>query len=124
MTQTLVIVYLLFTHWVADFVVQTSWQAENKWCSSKALLRHILSYTAVVFVAMFAITFDIQYALAAALFNGFTHFWIDLVTSRINHEALGEKNYHRFFVGVGLDQALHLSLLLCPVLATIGRVLL
>ena len=123
MTQTLVIVYLLFTHWIADFVVQTSWQAENKWCNDGALLRHILSYTVVIFVAMFAITFDINYALAAALFNGFTHFWIDLATYRVNHEFLEEKNYHKFFVGVGLDRALHLSLLLCPVLATIGRVI-
>jgi hypothetical protein len=41
-------VALLAVHWVADFVLQTNWQARNKSKSNVALSRHVLVYTGCI----------------------------------------------------------------------------
>ena len=48
-------VVLLATHWVADFVLQTHWQASNKSKNNVALSRHVLVYTGVLGAASFTL---------------------------------------------------------------------
>lgn len=43
-TFTAFIIIVLFGHFIADFIVQTREQAENKSKNLEALSRHILSY--------------------------------------------------------------------------------
>lgn len=40
-------IQMLFIHYLADFVLQTPWQAENKHNLPEALIAHTLIYSAV-----------------------------------------------------------------------------
>ena len=96
----------LFTHWVADFVFQTRWQAENKSKDLVALTNHVFVYTAILFIpAVFAL--PTKAVLLFVLANGFLHWCTDYVTSRITSKLYAKKDYHNFFVVVGFDQLIH-----------------
>lgn len=118
------IIALLFIHWVADFVCQTDWMAQNKSKEWKPLLTHTLLYSFVTMALLF-IWFHIQYGLfnnyLGLLFLCFKfsiitlwfHTVTDYFTSRLNSKLWNEKKVHWFFVSVGFDQFLHyLQLLL------------
>lgn len=73
---------LLAAHYVADFKLQTHWQATNKSKNIMALLEHVAVYTAVlavVAVVLFGMT-GIWFAFV--WINGVLHFCTDFVTSR------------------------------------------
>lgn len=105
---------LLAIHWIADFVLQTHWQASNKSKNWWALTSHVLTYTttlailtalAMIFIpGIVALTFPIWLGWIAL--NGVLHFAVDSVTSRITSRLFG-KDWHNFFVVVGFDQLLH-----------------
>ena len=86
-------------HFLADFVLQTDWQAKNKWTSTEALLKHVSVYTAV-----FAFFFGWKFAFFTFLF----HTNIDAVTSKWTHKFAEKQEWHNFFMVVGFDQFLHL----------------
>lgn len=46
------IIVILLIHWIADFVCQSNWQAQNKSSNNKALLSHITTYTIVWFISL------------------------------------------------------------------------
>lgn len=108
------ILALVWLHFVFDFVFQTNDMAMNKSKSNKWLLAHIAVYTSPF------IFFGIKFALV----NGVAHFLTDWITSRINshlwkqgsdpsRDVDSRKSYvHYFFVGVGVDQAIHATCLL------------
>ena len=100
------IIYLLLVHWLADFVFQSNYMAQNKSKNIKALGYHSFIYTLVLFVA------TIAGGWLWATVNGILHFIIDYFTSKINTSLLEEKRTHGFFVSVGFDQFLHISILL------------
>lgn len=103
--------WLLFVHFIADFVLQSNWMAQNKSKDWTALSAHVLVYTSVLWfgVVLLLATFYltpvamVMYALA----NGALHFATDAVTSRINSRLWEAKRVHGFFVGVGADQFIH-----------------
>lgn len=94
-----IIIWLAFTHWIADFVLQSDWMAQNKSKNNGALMLHCLIYGLTLGV----LTFN---PLFGAL-NFFIHFPVDYVTSRINSRLWTNKQVHWFFVSVGLDQWIH-----------------
>jgi len=100
---------LLAVHWVADFVLQTHWQASNKSKNNEALIRHVLTYTLVLSLAT-DVTFpnvawrDWEMFVTA---NGFLHFWTDYVTSRASSKLYAKQDWHNFFVVIGFDQLIH-----------------
>lgn len=100
---------LLTIHWVADFVLQTHWQATNKSKNNKALSLHVLTYTgALVFTVPFI--FNIEGNLYKQWFifiaiNGILHLITDYFTSRVSSKLFGD--WHNFFVVIGLDQLIH-----------------
>lgn len=96
---------LLVVHWVADFVMQTHWQASNKSKRMDALVRHVGTYTAVLTVASVAL-FGID-GLPFAAVNGGLHFATDYVTSRASSKLWAKQDWHNFFVVIGLDQLIH-----------------
>jgi len=99
---------LCATHWVADFVLQTDWQAQNKSKRWDALLSHTGIYSMVI-TALIALIFDLT-PVNLFLFLGITficHTATDYVTSRINSKLWADKKVHWFFVSVGFDQLLH-----------------
>lgn len=116
---------LLIVHWLADFVLQTHWQASNKSKRNDALAAHVLMYTAILGIAT-AVIFPANWH--AALFvavNGVLHFATDWCTSRItsklfmkqfqNLDVHGAEYWifrpnftlHNFFIVVGVDQLIH-----------------
>jgi hypothetical protein len=101
---------LLAVHWVADFVLQTHWQASNKSKRNDALLLHVLTYT-VVFAAGVAVIFPAATATAAypafVLVNIGLHLVTDWCTSRWSSRLWAKQDWHNFFVVIGLDQLIH-----------------
>lgn len=93
---------LIWLHFVMDFMCQTDSMALNKSSSNKWLLIHVGVYS----------TPFLFFGVPFALINGLSHLMIDYVTSRINKRLWEAKKVHWFFVGVGFDQAMHMSILL------------
>jgi hypothetical protein len=92
---------LIFTHWIADFIVQTDAQAKGKSTSLKWLSKHIATYTLCMSV------FGCRFAVV----NGLLHFVVDYFTSKATRYFYSKGETHNFFIVVGFDQALHLSAL-------------
>lgn len=98
---------LLATHWVADFILQTHWQASNKSKDNIALGRHVASYTAVL-AAVSAVLFGVGVPwLIFVASNGVLHFGTDYCTSRASAQLYAKQDWHNFFVVIGFDQLIH-----------------
>ena len=106
---------IILAHWIADFICQTNWMAQNKSKSYKALSLHILSYTTALALVMFLLTQNTN-SFLYALVNGAIHFVADAITSRITSKLYAKGAIHNFFVVIGLDQAIHMATLI----ATMG----
>lgn len=119
------IYYILLLHWIADFVFQTDKMAKNKSSSWTWLLHHVTTYNLVLVVGMVLgsmfTTFVLghpwpKWVIVFCLLNSTLHFGIDAVTSRITSRLWAMNETHSFFVVIGLDQLLHVSILI----ATMG----
>jgi hypothetical protein len=96
---------ILGTHFVADFMVQTDWQAVNKSKSLNALARHVGTYSLCL----------LWLGPKFAIINGVAHFAVDFFTSKRARMWAGGKR-HDFFVVIGADQYIHE----CCLLASAG----
>lgn len=108
------IIYILFLHFVGDFVCQTNEQAKNKSKDNWALTEHVVNYY-IVFIL--GLLFSNNPFLGVFLIiNTVSHFIIDYFTSRLNTKLLvaarKNDNYHNFFVSIGFDQFLHTGILI------------
>ena len=99
-----IVLLLMAIHFVADFVLQSHWMADNKSKLWHALGFHVFVYTS----ALALCTLDWRYAVI----NGVLHFWTDAITSRISSRLWQAKQVHYFFVSVGFDQLIHTTTLL------------
>lgn len=124
---------ILVTHYVADFLLQTHWQASNKSKNNVALVEHVAVYT-VVLAAVTAVLFGLTAMWFVFFwFNGVLHFCTDYLTSRWSSryfkmaiddmdtmrrstkvygdpnffEVNPAKHWHNFFVVIGFDQLIH-----------------
>ena len=139
MLGILMIVQILFAHWVSDFVLQSGWMATNKSKNWLALGSHVLTYTAALGFLMLtlstvlstvAISYNLTnsvifemtpYAFALwVVINGVLHFATDAVTSRITSKLWAKGDAHNFFVVVGLDQMIHYFCLFGTMILLIG----
>ncbi len=93
---------LVWTHFLADFIMQTDDMAQKKSTSVAWLTIHIAVY-------MLPLLF---FGWRFALVNGACHWMVDFCTSKINSRLWQQKKVHWFFVGVGVDQAIHVSTLM------------
>ena len=108
----LTIIFILISHFIADFIFQTNNMAENKSSSNIWLSKHIVSYTTVLFLSMAFFNFmflDFSYysIIVFSLVNGAIHFIVDYITSRATKRLYEENRMHDFFVVIGLDQLIH-----------------
>jgi len=105
------IMSVIALHWVADFVLQSDWQAKNKSKNNLALLLHVTIYT--VCLAVFGLLFftNDSWIVYWILGNGAAHFVVDYITSRINTYLWNKGRVHDFFVMVGFDQLIHYTCL-------------
>lgn len=123
---------LLAVHWVADFVLQTHWQASNKSRNGVALSYHVVTYTIVLGIAtvlifrLCPVPVPFNNIIVFISLNGALHLWTDYATSRINSKLFMKEvnkvyanysipgnvvwdnfNLHNFFVMIGFDQLIH-----------------
>lgn len=112
------IICLLLIHWLADFVFQRNVDAQNKWHSNLALLKHTLMYSAV-FILFTVCMMDgywnqinhtglVWFFIVVCV----THFAIDRFTSIIVHNLYKQEDHHNMFVIIGLDQFLHTAIMI------------
>lgn len=100
------LVLVLVAHWVADFICQTRWMADNKSKSWSALTQHVGVYGVVMLgVATFILPSPPLVAWWAI--NVVAHFVTDAVTSRITSRLAARRSWYWFFAVVGLDQLIH-----------------
>lgn len=115
-----VILYILFWHWVADFVEQTHDMAINKSKSNKWLTKHIIAYgNALLFgsipLLIFGVFFGHNWAFVIVIYvivNMILHWITDYFTSRWTSKLWAENDVYNFFVVIGLDQFIHICCLL------------
>lgn len=107
MTNTIILI--LTAHWLADFVSQNSWMAENKHSDLRALHSHVSFYTFVLFLVLVnpLSNFDIKNLINFVLLNAVLHAFVDFFTSKISHRFWIDKDYRMFFIAIGFDQLLH-----------------
>lgn len=103
MNDVYLILTVIWTHWVADFVFQSDKMAKSKSSSIGWLTLHIAQYSTILW-------FVFRWKFAAA--NGIMHWIVDYVTSRVNSKLWAANERHWFFVNIGLDQAIHMSALI------------
>lgn len=97
--------WILFSHFIADFVCQTDKMAINKSHSMRWLLIHVLVYSSVLGIMTLGPS-------AWVLLNGLLHLVIDTFSSRLTSFLWKRGERHWFFVVIGLDQFLHTAFLL------------
>jgi len=97
-----IILILIWIHFVADFVLQSTKMGLNKWNSLKWLGFHCTVY---------GIPF-LYFGVKFALITVGLHFIVDFFSSKITHQLWEKKEVHWFFVVIGWDQALHFVCLL------------
>lgn len=95
------IVFLVWIHFIGDFILQSDWMAVHKSKSMKALAFHVVTYLLPFMLIGWKF----------ALINGVLHGLVDMVTSRITSRLWAMNQRHWFFVVIGFDQAIHLSCL-------------
>lgn len=93
---------LVWCHFLADFVLQSSDIAQNKSKSNFILLKH---------VSIYSLAF-LGFGFVFAIINGALHFITDYVSSRLSGRMWKEGRIHAFFVVIGFDQCVHLSSLM------------
>jgi hypothetical protein len=103
----LTLLLLLSVHFVADFVLQSDWMAQNKSKSWEALAVHVAVYTSCFFPLAMYWWGDSPQTVQFLSITFALHFATDAVTSRINSRLWAAKRVHGFFVGVGADQLSH-----------------
>jgi hypothetical protein len=106
-----VVLFLIATHFVFDFVFQSHWMASNKSKNNLALVAHIGTYSlGLAFVVVWFGHLN-QNGLTWVVFNAVAHLVTDYFTSRCSSKHFN-KNWHDFFVVVGLDQLVHYNILI------------
>lgn len=94
-------IWLVWLHFLGDFILQSDWMALGKSKSSKVLVIHVLVYSACF----------LPYGLKFCIATFALHFVTDFISSRATSWLWKQEKRHWFFVVIGLDQALHLTAL-------------
>lgn len=110
------ILWILFTHWIADFICQTHEMSIKKSKSNWWLSYHVMAYTTVtgIFWLPFILKIDLpEITYISLLVTTFVFHWItDYFTSRWTSKLYVKGDIHNFFVVIGLDQFIHYTTLL------------
>lgn len=94
---------VLILHFIGDFIMQSDRMGTCKSNNSVVLGEHVMIYSVPLMLV-----FGVQYGVI----NGLMHFLTDFSTSRWTSYLWKKKKRHWFFVVIGLDQLLHLLVLI------------
>lgn len=112
------VIVLLFAHFVADFIAQDDYTAINKSKNHFVCMLHSFEYTFNIIVGAIALwivgltNLTDNNFLLIFLTTFISHWIIDSITSRINSYLWKNEKRHWFFVCIGFDQFLHVSILM------------
>jgi hypothetical protein len=113
---TMFTLYMLFIHWVADFLFQSTWMATHKSVSSKALLLHTATYTLIMatFIAPVFLYWDLVSFFHNLIIFAWSCFFFhtiqDFFTSKMTSSRFRAGKYNGLtgaFTIIGFDQFLH-----------------
>lgn len=96
---------VIWAHFISDFVLQTDQMAKGKSKSLKWLSIHIAAYTAPLFL----------FGWKFAMVNGATHWVVDFFSAKASSHFWKKGDAHNFFVIIGADQAIHMSILMATI---------
>ena len=97
-----IIILLIWIHFIADFVVQTRKMAENKSSDLSYLWQHSCVY------GLCFLWVSVPFLVVTTLAHGI----VDFITSKITKCFYQKKQWYQFFVVIGFDQAVHITLLI------------
>lgn len=100
-------ILILWCHSIGDFLFQPRQIAENKSKSIKILFYHCLLYMIPFIICSTFTSLSWYFSLSTGLF----HFPIDYITSKITSHAYQKNNNYLFFTTIGIDQAIHFTIL-------------
>lgn len=106
--------FIFWCHFCIDFIAQDDDTATNKSEKFSALACHTLLYTLCIIPLGAIITLNQRDPLPLFLFvllNGFAHGFVDYFTSKASKYFFMKGQRHNFFVMIGFDQAIHMSIL-------------
>jgi hypothetical protein len=103
--------WVLFLHWIGDFVFQTRWMADNKSKNPVALTLHVATYTLMLGIGLVGVVPEIGLARFLAINFGL-HWLTDICTSQLTKYFWKKKDIHKFFATIGFDQFIHATCLL------------
>lgn len=106
MIEIKLILFILLIHFLADFALQTHWQASNKSTNFIALNQHVFSYSIIWLIASY-IWFESEYALLFWLITYTAHLATDFFSSKASKHFFDKEDYHNGFVIIGIDQVAH-----------------
>lgn len=98
-----IIIAVIWTHFCADFLLQSDKMAMSKSTSPKWLTIHVL-----VYAAPFMVIAGWRYAVV----NFLLHWVTDFISSKGTTVLWKKNERHWFFVVIGLDQAVHMTCLI------------
>ena len=106
-TQINAVMIFLVIHYIADFLMQHPWIANNKSKRSLPLLAHVFIHGALIGTGSFFLYGYSASLTAFILINTVSHGVVDYNTSRISSRLFKEEKYYKFFNILGIDQLTH-----------------
>lgn len=101
-TTQLLIIAIVWIHFISDFVLQSTYMATHKAKYINVLFKHASIYT-IPFLL-----FGIKYAVI----NGVLHFVIDYFSSAMTSSFYKRDKMRHFWLTIGCDQAIHMTCLI------------
>lgn len=103
------VLFILFVHFLADFVFQTREMGVKKSKSTYWLTTHVVTYTLVttLFWAFFFSVRNVDTLITIASLTFASHWLTDYVTSKVSSYMYTKKQFYFFFMTIGFDQWAH-----------------
>jgi len=113
MIDVYLVIWLLFAHFVADFVFQSTKTGLTKSKCNNTLTTHVCIYILVLWAMLLPteIADSSTFGLAFACFNGMLHWPTDWLSSRLAGTYHREQRLYAFWKVIGLDQLAHTACL-------------
>ena len=99
--------WIVIIHYIADFLLQTNWQAQNKSKDIIPLLDHTFFYSITIVVLSFPYVYEVKSVIYLFVITFLCHTITDYFTSRWSTKYFSKGKTREGFRVVGFDQLLH-----------------